>query len=204
MPGACPKPPEPVEALAKARCGTLEVPENRSRPGGRTIKLAVARIPAVAHQPAADPVVFMAGGPGADTFDDIPFLIGSGLNKDRELIVMAQRGNLYDQPNLACPEVDRFNAQAVGLGYDSQQAEQLMLKAVKDCRARLTAGGVDLSAYNTTENAADFADLRTALGIPGGTSTGTPTAATWPSPTCACTPRGSARWRSTRSHLPSS
>lgn len=167
VPGPCPKTPEPIEALGSARCGFLEVPENRSRPGGRTIKLAVAVIAAVTPaKPAQDPLVFMAGGPGADTFDDIPFLIDSGLNKDRELIVMAQRGNLYDRPNLACPEVDRFNAQAVGLGYDSRQAQQLMLKAVKDCRARLTADGVDLSAYNTTENAADFADLRGALNIP--------------------------------------
>ncbi|WP_349637096.1 alpha/beta fold hydrolase [Streptomyces sp. RerS4] len=166
VPGACPKPPEPIKALATARCGFLEVPENRSRPGGRTIRLAVARIAATAAKPAAEPVVFMAGGPGADTFDDIPFLIDSGLNKDRELIVMAQRGNLYDRPNLACPEVDRFNARAVGLGYDAQEAKQLMLKAVKDCRNRLTADGVDLSAYNSTENAADFADLRKALNIP--------------------------------------
>ncbi|MGW5848676.1 alpha/beta fold hydrolase [Streptomyces sp. NPDC055254] len=166
VPGPCPKPPEPIEALSDARCGFLEVPENRSRPGGRTIKLAVAVIPAASEKPAADPVVFMAGGPGADTFDDIPFLVDSGLNKDRELIIMGQRGNLYDQPNLACPEVDRFNAQAVGLGYDAQQAEQIMLKAVTDCRARLVADGVDLSAYNSTENAADFADLRKALDIP--------------------------------------
>ncbi|APU39126.1 alpha/beta fold hydrolase [Streptomyces sp. TN58] len=164
VPGPCPEPPEPIEALADARCGHLEVPENRSRPGGRTIDLSVAVIPAVSPaKPAQDPVVFMAGGPGADTFDDIPFLVDSGLNKGRDLIVMAQRGNLYDQPNLACPEIDRFNEQAVGLGYDSDQAKQLMLKAVKDCRDRLTAQGVDLSAYNTTENAADFADLREAL-----------------------------------------
>ncbi|MFD6225325.1 alpha/beta fold hydrolase [Streptomyces sp. NPDC060232] len=166
VPGPCPKPPEPIEALGDARCGHLEVPENRSRPGGRTIRLAVAVIPAVSPaKPAQDPVVFMAGGPGADTFDDIPFLVDSGLNKDRDLIIMAQRGNLYDQPNLACPEIDRFNEQAVGLGYDSDQAKQLMLKAVKDCRSRLTAQGVDLSAYNTTENAADFADLRKALDL---------------------------------------
>ncbi|WP_030845310.1 alpha/beta fold hydrolase [Streptomyces sp. NRRL F-4474] len=167
VPGACPQPPEPIEALGDARCGVLEVPENRSRPGGRTIELAVAVIPALAPaKPAKEPVVFMAGGPGADTFDDIPFLVDSGLNKDRELIVMAQRGNLYDRPNLACPEVDRFNAQAVGLGYDAKQAEDLLLKAVEECRGRLTSQGVDLSAYNTTENAADFADLRKALDIP--------------------------------------
>ncbi len=167
VPGPCPEPPEPVEALRTARCGVLEVPENRSRPGGRSIELAVAVI-AAAHpaKPAQDPVVFMAGGPGADTFDDIPFLVESGLNKDRELIVMAQRGNLYDRPNLACPQIDRFNEQAVGLGYDSEQAEQLMLRAVTESRDRLTADGVDLGAYNTTENAADFADLRTALNIP--------------------------------------
>ncbi|MFF4323387.1 alpha/beta fold hydrolase [Streptomyces sp. NPDC001568] len=166
VPGPCPKPPEPVEALSDARCGFLEVPENRARPGGRTIELAVARIPATAAKPVADPVVFMAGGPGADTFDDIPFLVESGLNKDRELIVMAQRGNLHNRPNLACPEIDRFNGRAVGLGYDAQQAKQSFLKAVKDCRDRLTADGTDLGAYNTTENAADFADLRKALKIP--------------------------------------
>lgn len=167
VPGPCPKPPEPIAALKGARCGFLEVPENRSRPGSRTIKQAVAIIPAVTlAKPAQDPVVFMAGGPGGDAIDDIPFLVDSGLNKDRELIIMAQRGNLYDHPNLACPEIDRFNAQAVGLRYGAEPAEQLMLKAVKECRDRLAADGVDLSAYNTTENAADFADLRKALSLP--------------------------------------
>ncbi|MFF2161507.1 alpha/beta fold hydrolase [Streptomyces sp. NPDC058175] len=165
VPGPCPKTPEPIEALRTARCGHLEVPENRGRPGSRTIKLAVAVIKAAAAKPSADPVVFMAGGPGGDAIDDIPILVDSGLNRNRDLIVMAQRGNLYDQPNLACPEIDRFNAKAVGLGYDSAAAQRLMLDAVKKCRDRLKGDGVDLSAYNTTENAADFADLRTALGI---------------------------------------
>ncbi|WP_406337450.1 alpha/beta fold hydrolase [Streptomyces sp. NBC_00649] len=169
MPGPCPKTPEPIDALSTARCGHLVVPENRGRTGGRTggrtIELAVAVIKAAAAKPSADPVVFMAGGPGGDAIDDIPILVDSGLNKNRDLIVMAQRGNLYDQPNLACPEIDRFNAKAVGLGYDSAAAQRRMLDAVKKCRDRLKGDGVDLSAYNTTENAADFADLRTALGI---------------------------------------
>ncbi len=165
VPGPCPKPPEPIEALATARCGYLEVPENRSRPGGRTIRLAVAVIPATSAKPAQDPVVFMSGGPGGETFDDIPFLVSSGLNRDRDLIVMAQRGNLYDEPDLACPELDRFNTASVGLPSYAPQTERLMLDAVKQCRERLTAEGIDLSAYNSTENAADFADLRTALGI---------------------------------------
>ncbi|MCQ8774320.1 alpha/beta fold hydrolase [Streptomyces telluris] len=166
VPGPCPSTPEPIAALSTARCGFLEVPENRARPGSRTIRLATAVIPAVSAKPGEDPVVFMAGGPGGETFDDIPFLIDSGLNRDRPLIIMAQRGNLYDRPNLACPEMDRFYARYVGLGYDSPQAKRLLLDSVKKCRNRLAADGVDLGAYNTTENAADFADLRRALGIP--------------------------------------
>ncbi|MFF5446508.1 alpha/beta fold hydrolase [Streptomyces sp. NPDC012888] len=166
VPGPCPAPPEPIEALATARCGVLEVPENRARPGSRTIRLAVAVIPAASAEPARDPVVFMSGGPGGETLDDIPFLVDSGLNRDRDLIVMAQRGNLYDQPNLACPELDRFHATSVGLPSYAPDTRRRMLDAAKQCRDRLTAAGTtDLSAYNSTENAADFADLRTALGI---------------------------------------
>ncbi|WP_033820939.1 alpha/beta fold hydrolase [Kitasatospora sp. MBT63] len=141
------------------------MPENRERPGGRTIRLAVATVPAVSSTPAGDPVVFMEGGPGGDAFGAIPFLIASGVNRDRELVVMAQRGTLHSEPHLACPEIDRFNAYAVGLPYDAPSTGRLLVGAAKECRDRLTADGIELSAYNTTENAADFADLRRALGI---------------------------------------
>src|SRR3954468_14012443 len=63
-PGPCPKIPEPAPALATARCGFLVVPENRTKDNGRTIRVAVATIPAVSRTPAPDPVVYMAGGPG--------------------------------------------------------------------------------------------------------------------------------------------
>ncbi|WP_411103244.1 alpha/beta fold hydrolase [Streptomyces sp. cmx-4-9] len=165
VPGPCPRTPEPVAALEHARCGFLEVPENRARPGSRTVRLAVAVVPAASGTPAPDPVVFMAGGPGGDAFDDIPLLVESGLNRDRALIVMAQRGNLHAQPNLACPEIDRAAAPAVGLRYDEPAAQRVLLDAVQECRDRLASEGTDLGAYNTAENAADFADLRTALGF---------------------------------------
>ncbi|MFD5818233.1 alpha/beta fold hydrolase [Streptomyces sp. NPDC127038] len=161
VPGPCPATAEPVPG----RCGFLEVPENRAHPGGRKVRLTVVIVPAVSAKPAGDPVVFMTGGPGADAIDDLPFLIGAGVNKDRELIVMAQRGTLHSRPDLACPEIDRFYAEAVGLRYDAPSTGRRLVRAAAQCRTRLTASGVDLSAYNTTENAADFADLRGALGI---------------------------------------
>ncbi|MFJ9339154.1 alpha/beta fold hydrolase [Streptomyces sp. NPDC101733] len=166
VPGPCPTTSGPVAVPAGARCGFLEVPEDRSRKAGRTIRLAVAIVPATSPRPAEDPVVYMAGGPGGDAFGDVPFLVDAGLNRDRELIVMAQRGNLHSQPDLACPEIDRISARVVGLRYDEPSARNLMLRAAQECRDRLTADGTDLGAYNTAENAADFADLRTALRIP--------------------------------------
>ncbi|MGW1536442.1 alpha/beta fold hydrolase [Streptomyces aureus] len=161
VPGPCPDTPEPIPG----RCGYLEVPENRVHPHGRTVRLTVVIVPAVSARPAGDPVVFMSGGPGGDAIDDMPFLISSGVNKDRDLIVMSQRGTLHTRPNLACPEIDRFYADSVGLRYDAPSTGRLLVRAAKQCRDRLTAGGVELSAYNTTENAADFADLRRTLGI---------------------------------------
>ncbi|MFF6772323.1 alpha/beta fold hydrolase [Streptomyces sp. NPDC012637] len=107
----------------------------------------------------------MEGGPGGDAIGAIPFLIASRVNQERDLIVMTQRGGPYSQPYLACPEIDRFNAKAVGLRYDAPSTGRLLVRAAKECRDRLTAEGIDLRAYNTTENAADFAALRKALGI---------------------------------------
>src|SRR5215510_7842455 len=73
--GPCPNTPEPIPALQTARCGSLVVPESRSKSNGRTIRLAVAIIPAVSESPQPDPVVFMTGGPGATGILDIPFLV---------------------------------------------------------------------------------------------------------------------------------
>ena len=59
----CPK-LQGAEELAKASCFYLVVPENRSRPNGRTIRLMVAKYPAPSAEKRPDPVVYLAGGPG--------------------------------------------------------------------------------------------------------------------------------------------
>ncbi|MEU9148916.1 alpha/beta fold hydrolase [Streptomyces sp. NPDC048349] len=164
-PGPCPKTPEPIKALEGARCGTLTVPENRTEPGGRTIELGVAIVPAAADTPKADPVVWLAGGPGDDAVGEAKMAIDGGLNRDRDVILMSQRGTYSADPTLLCPNIDEFNARAVGLVYDAPSTERLHVEATKTCRDQLAGRGVDLSAYNDIESAADYEDLRTALGI---------------------------------------
>jgi hypothetical protein len=62
-PVPCPK-LQGVEWLTGANCGYLVVPEDRSRPTGRTIQLMVAKHPAQSPEKRPDPVVYLAGGPG--------------------------------------------------------------------------------------------------------------------------------------------
>ncbi|MFD9407975.1 alpha/beta fold hydrolase [Streptomyces sp. NPDC059989] len=164
-PGPCPKTAEPIEALEGARCGTLTVPENRAKPSGKTIKLGVAIVSAKSAEPKPDPIVWLAGGPGDDAVGEAKMAVDGGLNRDRDVIFMSQRGTYSAVPDALCPNVDEFNSRVVGLVYDAPSTERLHVDATKACRDKLVGSGIDLSAYNDTESAADYDDLRTALGI---------------------------------------
>ncbi|MCF3179470.1 alpha/beta fold hydrolase [Streptomyces polychromogenes] len=166
VPGPCPRTPEPVAELAGARCGTLTVPENRSDPASRWIRLGVAIVPALAAKPRPDPIVWLAGGPGDDAVGEAKLAVDGGLNRDRDVILMSQRGTYSANPALTCPNIDEFNARATGLASDSPETRRLHLQATKACRDRLAGLGADLGAYNDIESSADLADLRTALGLP--------------------------------------
>ncbi|MFJ9944810.1 alpha/beta fold hydrolase [Streptomyces erythrochromogenes] len=164
-PGPCPKTPEPIKALEGARCGTLTVPENREKPGGRTIELGVAIVPAASGTPKADPIVWLAGGPGDDAVGEAQMAIDGGLNRDRDVVFMSQRGTYSADPDLLCPNIDEFNARSVGLVHDAPSTERLHVEATKACRDKLAAAGIDLAAYNDIQSAADYEDLRKTLGI---------------------------------------
>ncbi|MFJ9773109.1 alpha/beta fold hydrolase [Kitasatospora sp. NPDC101157] len=164
QPGPCPRTADPAPGLKGARCGTLTVPESRQRPDGRKITLGVAVVPA-AHRTADDPVVWLAGGPGDDAVSEIQLALNGGLNRDRDVVFMSQRGTYAADPALTCPNVDEFTARSVGLVYDARSTGHQHVRATRACRNQLTARGADLAAYDTTESAADYADLRLALGV---------------------------------------
>jgi pimeloyl-ACP methyl ester carboxylesterase len=164
-PGPCPAAQAEQLAQLNASCGTLTAPENRSKRSEGNVQLPVAIIPSQKQPPAPDPIVYMAGGPGANAIEQAPILASVGLNQNRDLIIMNQRGVAYTLPELTCPEIDEFYAEAVGLRYDDPATGVLHVAATNACHDRLVGEGIDLSAFNTSENSADFADLRKALKI---------------------------------------
>ncbi len=163
-PAPCPK-LQGAETLADASCGYLVVHEDRSRPDGRTIRLMVAKFPARSPEKRADPVVYLAGGPGDIAPLEVNGLIAANFIRDRDILVVSQRGTMFSEPALTCASVDDFARELLGLRFYSEATKRAHLAATEACHRELVATGADLSAYNSTENAADFADLRKVLGL---------------------------------------
>ena len=87
-------------------CGYLTVPENRTLANSPAIELAVA---IVAARDGADypPVIYLAGGPGGSGLDDFaadPEGWDYPFTRNRDLILLDQRGTGYSIPTLDCPE----------------------------------------------------------------------------------------------------
>jgi pimeloyl-ACP methyl ester carboxylesterase len=163
-PAPCPKLPG-AEELAKASCGYLVVPENRSRPEGRTIRLLVAKYPARSAEKRPDPIVYLAGGPGDIAPLEVNGFIAADFIRDRDIYVVSQRGTMFSEPALTCVAPDAFARELLGLRFYSEATMRAHLAATEACHRDLAATGADLSAYNSTESAADFADLRKVLGF---------------------------------------
>jgi pimeloyl-ACP methyl ester carboxylesterase len=164
-PGPCPSPPDRIPELKTARCGRLTVPEDRHRPNGRKITLAVAIVPAKSPSGKSDPIVWLAGGPGDDAIIEIPLAMAGKLNANRNVIFMSQRGTYTADPKLTCASVDRWPAETLNMPYDAPTTGNASAVATLKCRRELAARTTDLGAYNTLESADDLEDLRVALHV---------------------------------------
>ena len=149
-------------------CGYLTVPENRAEvDNGRTVRLHVAIFHSDNPDKAADPVIYLEGGPGGDALELVPLVFASRFAPflaDRDFIIIDQRGTGYSEPSLACPELIDLRDDTLELNLSDEEATEAGIEALDECRSRLVGDGVDLSAYNSAENAADVNDLRLVLG----------------------------------------
>ncbi len=149
-------------------CGFLTVPENRNDvANGRTVRLHVAVFASDSANPAPDPIIYLEGGPGGDALETVPLVFEmrfAPFLADHTFIMFDQRGTGYSEPSLACPEMVDLTLDTLDDDLTLEEGQALTLEALTECRDRLLADDVDLTAYNSAESAADVADLRVALG----------------------------------------
>ncbi len=161
---------------AVADCGYITVPEKRGASGvalgDKFIRLGVVRLRATADNPGT-PIIVGTGGPGGDGLLFLNAAIGPGGNlpslyapvlAGRDLIYFTQRGTKGATPELYCPEFDAVGYNAARNGLSQAEREEQYKATLQACADAFAAQGVDLSAYNSNENAADINDLRRALG----------------------------------------
>lgn len=140
----------------EVRCGRIDVPEDRDAPGGRTIPIHFAVVPALAKAKAADPVYVLAGGPGQSATAVARQLLPvfSQVNARRDLVFVDQRGTGRSHP-LACEPPARTGPLRDLLD------PQAGLARLKACIARQDA---DLRQYGTWIAMQDLDAVRDALG----------------------------------------
>ena len=147
-------------------CGYVSAPLEHANPDGPAIRLAVAVLKSSDPAPRPDPLFIAQGGPGGSTIDTYagPLLGGSPLRGSRDIVLFDQRGTLYSQPALLCTEIDQLTLDIIEKDLSNEEYLRLDVEAMRACRQRLQEQGIDLSAFDSLENAADIDVIRQALG----------------------------------------
>jgi len=144
-----------------AERGVFEVPEDRTDPKSRRIKLTYVRFPSTAAKPGP-PIIYLAGGPGGTatgTAQGARFPIFMALREVSDVIAFDQRGTglsnhipLRPRPQVPPPIFTREGLTA--------HVRRNFASAWEDW----TKAGVAMRGYNTNESADDVDDLRKHLG----------------------------------------
>lgn len=143
--------------------GYLVVPENRRKQNGRVVKIPFVFVRRPEQSATSNVFLYTTGGPGYSTIGNLDSIKADfGMLSLGGFILFDQRGTRRAKPALDCPEV----SEAIKRSYrENLNRDSLVKVAVQQCRNSFVKAGIDLSAYNTTESAADINDLRIALQI---------------------------------------
>ena len=146
-----------IQGIKDAKCGKLEVFENRATRKGRKIPINILVLPATGQKREPDPLFYFAGGPGSAATEDARGIaqVFAGIREHRDLVFVDQRGTGQSNP-LNCDLFDPADPQSFFGAF-------LPLDAVRKCREQLEPKA-DLKLYVTNIAMDDIDDVRAALG----------------------------------------
>lgn len=149
---------------AVVQCGYVLVPEDRTDPASRLIRIAVMRIPSTAQAPADGALLFLDGDPGLTSISVgragyFSGQRGAPLTGLMDIVFFDQRGSGYSDASFcrAVPEPYQY-------GVPLAQGTLRYHSRMRQCLAEARQQGVAVDAYSTWQNALDTRDIRRALG----------------------------------------
>lgn len=148
--------------------GYVTVPEFHGKPDGRTLQLAVAIFPSTSAEHLPDPIVMNTSGPGKSNMDNfvpqIASMLGQYLLPERDIVIIELRGLRYSKPFLKCDELNEVRKQMLEQNLSYEESMSVQLKALTATKDRFEKEGINLSAFNNKETAADIAMILSNLG----------------------------------------
>ncbi|NQY40373.1 MAG: alpha/beta fold hydrolase [Henriciella sp.] len=146
------------------RCGYVLVPEDRTKPDSRLIKLSVLKIQSTSENPERRAVMRLTGGPGGPSLGAGRIYAYQGANTKEfrevaDLIFFDQRGIGYSEGHF-CRAVPRNFQFGVPIEEGVERSKVAFEKCLEEARAR----GIEVDGYTTWQNALDVRDIRIALG----------------------------------------
>ena len=140
---------------AAAQCGVVAVPLNPRNPEGERIDLRVAVVDALTEEPAPDPLLVIAGGPGqaATDFFAVAERAFKRILRYRSVVLVDQRGTGESAP-LHCPSLEEMD-------LDGESSPQALAAKAIDC---LDALDHDPRFFSTSVAVGDLDLVRAALG----------------------------------------
>ncbi|MBN1877673.1 MAG: alpha/beta fold hydrolase [Anaerolineae bacterium] len=162
VPGDC-----TFESPVTVECGYISVPEDRAADTNDTILLAVAVYRSTNANPAADPAIYLSGGPGGAAVEEIVQIYDDYIRPivaERDFIVFDQRGTGISEPELDCPEYTSAARTDLERAFSAEEQAEAFTTAMERCRKRLVNHGVNLAAYTSAASAADVKDIAAVLG----------------------------------------
>jgi pimeloyl-ACP methyl ester carboxylesterase len=158
--------PAAFAAAGEVRCLMATMPQRHELSTGPSVRVLVAEFPTIgdAVAPGAEPLLMPISldPSGERTIVD---LASSARGIGRPVIGVAARGTGASEPSLACPELETVATPGDPADMAGAAWRETLSDAVQGCRERLTAAGIDITAFGLAQQAADLESIRKALGV---------------------------------------
>lgn len=158
--------PAAFAAAGEVGCRMATVPQRHELSSGPSVRVLVAEFPTsgAAALPGAEPLLtpISLDPSGERTVVDLAATAGS---LGRPVIGVVARGTGASEPSLGCPELESVATPADPAEMAGAAWRGTLADAVRGCRDRLRAAGIDVTAYGLAQQAADLESIRQALGV---------------------------------------
>lgn len=154
-----------------ADCARLHTaPEEKGQASAFSLPVVILRHQGFNHRD--DPIIFLAGGPGAGTglakgqIEEFWLSWYKESNLHHDLVLFDQRGTGLSKPALNCPKYHQLIRESFIRDIPTAEKKKVAQEALQECHKGFVEKGIPLEQISTLYSASDVKDLMNVLDYP--------------------------------------